>query len=182
MGITIPRRHASAVAGSFGPLAVHRHEVVAAGASYTAFTLELADWISVAAITDAGEFVLVRQHRHGVDAVTIETAGGLVDPGEEPAVAAPRELLEETGYAAASLEPLGWVHPNPALQANRCFLYLARGARRIGEPAGDEHESTEAVLMSADEVTAAMQDGRISHSIAVITLLRALAVTTAAPR
>ncbi|WP_437776503.1 NUDIX hydrolase [Sorangium sp. So ce1097] len=182
MGITIPRRHASAVAGSFGPLAVHRHEVVSPGASYTAFTLELPDWISVAAITDAGEFVLVRQHRHGVDAVTIETAGGIVDPGEEPAAAAPRELLEETGYAAASIEPLGWVHPNPALQGNRCFLYLARGARWVGEPMGDEHESTEAVVMSADEVTTAMQDGRISHVIAVVTLLRALAVATSAPR
>ncbi|WP_437479514.1 NUDIX hydrolase [Sorangium sp. So ce1014] len=182
MGITIPRRHASAVAGTFGPLAVHRHEVVAAGAPYPVFTLELADWISVAAITDAGEFVLVRQHRHGLDAVTIETAGGIVDPGEEPAAAAPRELLEETGYAAGSLEALGWVHPNPALQANRCFLYLARGARRVGEPLGDEHESTEAVVMSADEVTAAMQDGRISHVIAVVTLLRALAAATSAPR
>ncbi len=182
MGITIPRRHASAVAGTFGPLAVHRHEVVAAGAPYPVFTLELADWISVAAITDAGEFVLVRQHRHGLDAVTIETAGGIVDPGEEPAAAAPRELLEETGYAAESLEALGWVHPNPALQANRCFLYLARGARRVGEPLGDEHESTEAVVMSADEVTAAMQDGRISHVIAVVTLLRALAAATSAPR
>ncbi|WP_438038729.1 NUDIX hydrolase [Sorangium sp. So ce128] len=176
MGITIPRRHASALAGTFGPLAIHRHEVMAAGASYPAFTLELADWISVAAITDEGQFVLVRQYRHGVDAVTIETAGGLVDPGEEPAAAAPRELLEETGYAVESLETLGWVHPNPALQANRCFLYLARGARRVGEPEGDEHESTEAVVMSADDVRAAMQDGRISHSIAVITLLRALAV------
>jgi ADP-ribose pyrophosphatase len=80
-----------------------------------------------------------------------------------------------------SLETLGWVHPNPALQANRCFLYLARGARRVAEPEGDEHESTEAVVMSADEVMAAMQDGRISHVIAVITLLRALAVA-AAPR
>lgn len=182
MGITIPRRHASAVAGTFGPLAVHRHEIVAAGAAYPAFTLELADWISVAAITDAGEFVLVRQYRHGVDAVTIETAGGLVDPGEEPASAAPRELLEETGYGAESLETLGWVHPNPALQANRCFLYLARGARRIAEPAGDEHESTEAVVMSADEVTAAMQDGRISHVIAVVTLMRALPMAGMPPR
>ncbi|AUX46173.1 DNA mismatch repair protein MutT [Sorangium cellulosum] len=182
MGIIIPRRRASAMAGSFGPLAVHRHDVVAADVSYPCFTLELADWISVAAITDAGEFVLVRQYRHGVDAVTIETAGGIIDPGEEPARAALRELQEETGYAAASLEPLGWVHPNTALQANRCHLYLARGARLVGEPDGDEHESTEAVVMTASEVTAAMQDGRISHSLSVVTLLRALPLATAAAR
>jgi 8-oxo-dGTP pyrophosphatase MutT (NUDIX family) len=155
---------------------VHRHAVVAGTAEYTSFTLELRDWVSVAAVTVDGAFVLVRQHRHGVDAVTLETAGGLIDAGEEPAVAALRELREETGYVAEDVESLGWVHPNPAIQGNRCHLYLARGAREIGVPEGDEHESTEAVLMDAAELSAALQDGRISHALAVVTLLRALAV------
>jgi ADP-ribose pyrophosphatase len=176
MSITIPRRRSSSLVGRFGPLIVHRHEVVAGTAEYTSFTLDLRDWVSVAAITEEGQFVLVRQHRHGVDAVTLEPAGGLIDEGEEPAFAALRELREETGYAAEEVESLGWVHPNPAMQGNRCHLYVARGARAIGVPECDEHESTEAVLMDAAEITAALQDGRISHALAVLTLLRALAV------
>jgi ADP-ribose pyrophosphatase len=182
MGITIPRRRASAVAGSFGPLAVHRHEVVANGPEYTCFTVELSDWVSIAALTDSGQFVLVRQHRHGVDAVTIETAGGIIDPGEEPAAAALRELQEETGYAATEIESLGWLHPNPALQSNRCHLFLARGAREIGRPQGDEHESTEAVVMDAAGVAIALRDGRISHALSAVTLERTLALTVGARR
>lgn len=182
MGIRIPRRSSSSIAGSFGPLAVHRHEVAADGPGYACFTVEVADWVSVAALTESGQFVLVRQHRHGVDAVTIETAGGIIDPGEAPATAALRELLEETGYAADEIESLGWVHPNPALQSNRCHLYLARRAREVAGPEGDEHESTESVVMDAAEVAAATRDGRITHALAVITLERALAALAGAPR
>ena len=49
----------------------------------------------------------------------------MVDPGEDPALAAARELEEETGYVAGRLVALGPVHPNPALQANRCHSFLA---------------------------------------------------------
>ena len=175
VAILIPRRSASTLAGRFGPLAVDQHEVVSGDAQHTCYTLQLPDWVAVAVVTQAGRFVLVRQHRHGVDAVTLETPGGIIDPGEEPEVAALRELREETGYAADAVEPLGWVHPNPAMQGNRCHLYLARGAREVGAPAGDEHESTEAVLMEADEVAAAVRDGRITYVLAIVALERALA-------
>ncbi|WP_245678014.1 NUDIX hydrolase [Chondromyces crocatus] len=143
--------------------------------AHTAFTMVLADWVAVAATTEDGQILLVRQHRHGVDAVTLEVAGGCIDPGEEPEVAALRELREETGYAAEVVESLGWVHPNPAIQGNRCFLYLARGAKHVGPPAGDEHESVEPVLLAPEEIPAATRDGRISHVLAVIALDRALA-------
>ena len=149
-------------------------ETEARGA-YEAYTLRLVNWASVVAITDEGQVVLVRQHRYGIDAVTIEVAGGLIDPGEEPAVAAARELLEETGYAAGPLEPLGVVHPNPALQGNTYHMFLTRQARKTAEIAGDPHESVEAVVMSRGDVLLALEDGRISHALSVLALERAFA-------
>src|SRR6185503_4827087 len=99
-----------------------------------ALTIELWDWSVVAAVTDQDEWVMVEQHRHGVNALTLEPAGGIIDTGESPEEAAIRELVEETGYGGGKLVALGWVHPNPALSSNRAFLFLARGVRRLQDP------------------------------------------------
>ncbi|HET7607263.1 MAG TPA: NUDIX hydrolase, partial [Gammaproteobacteria bacterium] len=58
------------------------------------------DWAQIVPITRRNEAVLVRQYRHGSQSITLEIPGGLVDPGEDPATAALRECLEETGYRA----------------------------------------------------------------------------------
>ena len=52
-------------------------------------------------------------------------------------------MREETGYTAHSLAGIGWVHPNPAIQSNRCFTFLARGVVPAGDPEPDEDEEFE---------------------------------------
>ena len=79
------------------------------------------DWINVIPLTDDGQVVMVRQYRFGIEGFTLEIPGGMCDPGEPPLEAARREMREETGYAPSEMIELGWVHPNPPLQNNRCF-------------------------------------------------------------
>jgi 8-oxo-dGTP pyrophosphatase MutT (NUDIX family) len=143
------------------------------GAERAVLTIELCDWCVAVARDKAGRFVLVEQHRHGVDAVTLEPAGGIVDPGEDPAEAALRELVEETGYAGAAAVPLGWVHPNPALSANRSFAYLIDGVEKVREPDKTPDEQTHVVLLDDADLDLAVSDGRITHALAVVALLRA---------
>ena len=95
------------------------------GLAHDFFHIDCAEWVNVVALTEAGELVLVRQERHGVEAYTLELPAGMVDYDEAPADAAARELREESGFEAKTIVPLGWVHPNPALQDNRCHTFLA---------------------------------------------------------
>lgn len=179
MAIPIPRRKRSEVVGDFGKIRVERHELEGEPeGALPWFTLGLSDWIVIAATTHDGRFVLVRQHRQGVNDLTVETAGGILDPGEAPADAALRELREETGWQAERAEPLGWVHPNPALQANRCHLFLARGATPVPGWSADAAEITEPVLLTEAEVRRALANGGITHALAVVALERALARLT----
>jgi ADP-ribose pyrophosphatase len=147
-----------------------------------AFTVVCPDWVSVVPVTEDGKFVLVRQYRPGIDGPTLEVPGGMIDPGEDPATAALRELREETGYGAGSLVPLGATHPNPVLQSNRHHMFLARGLRRLGEPAFDVGESCEVLLLESDEMRARARDGTITHALVLLSLERAFAVLDAEGR
>ena len=96
------------------------------GEDYDFYVIESPEWVNVIPLTPAGEVVLIRQYRHGIRDIALEIPGGLVDPGDSPLAAARRELREETGYGEEDMISLGSVHPNPAIQDNRCHTFLAR--------------------------------------------------------
>ena len=79
------------------------------------------------AVTPDGRIVLVRQFRFGIDDFSLEIPGGVVEPGEDPVAAGTRELREETGFGGPRARLLASVHPNPAIQRNRCHLVLVEG-------------------------------------------------------
>jgi ADP-ribose pyrophosphatase len=169
-----PTRLRSRSVARYPYLELLEHDVRDAGGSeHVVLTVELTDWCVAVARDDAGRWVLVEQHRHGVDDTTLEPAGGIVDPGEAPAAAAIRELFEETGYRATDAIPIGWVHPNPALSGNRSFAFLLDGVKKEAEPENGAGEYTRVVLLDDAELDTALGEGRISHALAVVALYRA---------
>jgi ADP-ribose pyrophosphatase len=134
------------------------------------FVFDCPDWCNVIAETDEGELVFVWQYRFGTEALSLEIPGGVIDPGESPETAALRELREETGYEAASVELLSVVEPNPALQGNKCFTYLARGARLVGPTAFDDLEDLEVALVPRADIAAILDSGQITHALVVSAL------------
>ncbi len=130
-----------------------------------AFTVQCNDWCNVVALTPDDQVVLVWQYRFGSEAVSLEIPGGVIDAGEAPEVAARRELREETGYEAAELELLVVVEPNPAIQNNRCYTYLARGARKTAATGFDAQEELETTLLPAARIPELLDAGQVTHAL-----------------
>lgn len=89
-----------------------------------------ADYIAIVALTPSGQIPLVRQFRPAIERFTWELPAGLVDPGEEPADTARRELLEETGYPARTLVPLGTTAPCTARFSNWMHSFFVETAEQ----------------------------------------------------
>ena len=128
------------------------------------------DWVNVIALTPQGHLVLVRQFRYGIDTFSLEVPGGVIERGEDPVAAGVRELREETGYAGASARLLGSVHPNPAIQSNRCHLVLVEAAARVAAPAWDHDEEIAVSTAPVEEVFAWARCGRITHALVLYAL------------
>jgi 8-oxo-dGTP pyrophosphatase MutT (NUDIX family) len=130
-----------------------------------AFTVQCSDWCNVVALTPQRQVVMVWQYRFGTDALSLEIPGGVIDAGETPEQAARRELLEETGYRTESLEPLLIVEPNPAIQSNRCFTFLARDVLPTGTTCFDAQEELETALVPAERVEDLLAGGQVTHAL-----------------
>ena len=124
-------------------------------------------WVNVIALTPDDQVVTVRQYRHGIDALTLEIPGGIVDPGEDGLTAVKRELHEETGYRAQRWVKLGEVESNPAFMNNHCGLFLALDATVDGTGELDETEFIEVELYPLTEIPRLIADGTVRHSLVV---------------
>jgi ADP-ribose pyrophosphatase len=134
------------------------------------YVLEAPPWVNIIPLTREREVVMVRQYRHGVSDFTLEIPGGMIDPEDQnPAKAARREMVEECGYDSELIVPLGKVHPNPAIQPNFCYSFLARNVRRIGEPDPnvDGSEETEVVTVPLAKVKGLIASGKITHALVI---------------
>lgn len=131
------------------------------------FVIENPNWVNVIALTADERVVLIEQFRHGVEKNILEIPGGMVDAGEDPGNAAKRELAEETGYTSSNWAFLGKSNPNPAIQNNEIFHFLARECVRTSEPRFDQHESIATRLVLVDEVRDLIIKGEIAHSLVI---------------
>lgn len=135
-----------------------------------AFITRSNDWCNVLALTPDDQVVLIWQYRFGTDALSLEIPGGVIETGEAPEHAAIRELREETGYEAERLELLLEVEPNPAIQNNRQYTFLARGARPTAKTEFDAMEQIETVLFPASRLEELVDSGQVTHSLVRVAL------------
>lgn len=128
--------------------------------------LGFADWVNIIPITPEGKVVMIRQYRLGTRSETLEIPGGLISEGDaDPAEAALREMIEETGYHSDEVVHIGTVEPNPAIQNNRCHTYLARNAVPVSGQNLDPTEAIEVELVDRKDIPALVHSYRITHGL-----------------
>lgn len=117
------------------------------------------DYVNVVAITTEEKFLLFRQPKYAVTGLSLATVGGYLEPGEDPLVAAQRELLEETGYQAAEWTALGQFVVDGNRGCGTAHLFLARNAVAVQAIAADDLEEQVLVEFTRNEVAAALHQG-----------------------
>lgn len=139
------------------------------------FTIEFSDWVNVIPVTKEKKIVLIHQYRHSVGELTIEVPGGSTNPKqkEDNQAAAIRELEEETGYTAKSMEYVGFHHPNPALISNKMHTYIAWDCEKTKPLKLDPYEDIESFEVSVTELEDLIDKGKITHSIILASFLLA---------
>ena len=102
----------------------------------------------------------------GMDALLLEAAAGIIDPGETPTDAALREAFEEAGVRLIALEPVAWAWSIPSVSSERIHLYLApyRAEDRISDGGGlaEEGEEIEVVEMPLKAILAKADAGELT--------------------
>lgn len=135
--------------------------------------LESGGFAAVAAITESGGVLLVRQYRQPLGRHTLELPSGGVDGEENPRSAAARELFEETGYEAEDLEHLISVHTSTGRSTEICHLFRCRAVESPEGPQPEETEFIEVVEMPLAGALKKVWEGGITDAATALGLLLA---------
>lgn len=129
--------------------------------------------VVIACQPSADEVILINQYRYPMDEELIELPAGRIDKGEDPFLAAKRELAEETGYEALSWQELAQMYSAPGFCNELLYLYKATDLKFVGKNL-DPDEETEVVIVSLTEAWSLVQSGKIrdAKTIAGLGLLR----------
>lgn len=128
--------------------------------------------VVVVPILDDGRIVLIRNHRVALGEQLWECCAGTIEPPEAPVVCAGRELIEETGYRAATLVPLGWFYTTPGLTDERMHAFVATGLTHIGQDLEDD-ESILVEALPAERVLGLIASGELRDAKSMLAILLA---------
>jgi len=117
-----------------------------------------------------GTLIMERQFRYPLGRIFIEFPAGKIDPGEDPATTAARELLEETGYTAERWSHIGTLHPLITYSTERIEIYTADALTFVGAKL-DAGEFIEIFSATLDEALAWIDRGKLTDVKTMLGLL-----------
>ena len=126
--------------------------------------------------TRDGQFVFIRQYRHGIQETSYELCAGVCEEEDgSPMVSAQRELLEETGYGNGVWKEFMQISPNPSTHTNITYCFLTTDVEKISEQQLEDTENLTVHLLSLQEVKELLQQGSIRQALMAAPLWKYMA-------
>ncbi len=127
------------------------------------YVIEKSDYCIIAALTanPRPKLIMVEQYRHPIKRIDIEFPAGFVKNQEPLAVAAQRELLEETGYKVKKLKYVGGFYASPGILTNKAHIFIGFDAIKTTKQKLDRHEQINVKLLIMTEALQAAKKGKI---------------------
>ena len=129
--------------------------------------IDVPHFCNVFVVTENEEIVFVKQYRHAAGIISLELPGGMVEEGEEPIKSVEREMKEETGYVSDDIERLFTVCPNPPLESNRAWFYIAKNAKLVHTKSLDQFEDIEVIKVPKNEFLSMLLNNEFTHGAQV---------------
>lgn len=125
---------------------------------YTLITKPAA--VVVLATTPDGRYILNQEYRHPTGRILLSCAGGYIEEGEEIEAAARRELQEETGYQAQSMQVIGQSYPYAGISAQQTIFVRAKQAVWVSDPQLETAEILRTILKTKDELNQLIKESQ----------------------
>ncbi len=116
-----------------------------------------------------GKVALVRQFRYAYGEALLEIPAGKLEKGEDPMLAAKRELEEETGLEAESLKHLFTLYPTPGYTNEKIYIYEAVNVKK-GRQHLDEGEFLNVVYLPVEEAARMVEEGELCDAKTIVAL------------
>lgn len=127
--------------------------------------------ISIIPFVDEDHVLVLKEYRHPVGSWQYEFPSGGIDQGEEAMAAAKRELMEETGYEASEIIPLGFTYPSFGSTNEKITLFAAK-AKQVAEPHREILEEIKSEIISVDQLEELIASGQFAHGAGEVAWLK----------
>lgn len=144
------------------------------GVRFEQYVLRIPKAAMMIVLNDQDQVLMMWRHRFIIDRWVWELPGGYVDPNEEPAITAAREVEEETGWRPRNVEPLLAMQPIVGSADAENLLFLAHGADYTGSRP-DVNEAARVAWIALDSVRDRIASGEILGAGSLVGLLHVLA-------
>lgn len=119
--------------------------------------------VGMLVLTGNKSVLLVRQYRYAVDEITLEICAGLIEKGENPELAAEREMQEELGFKAKKLTKIGGFYASPGFCTEYVTIFLAENLEKSSLPQ-DEDENVSTCEILYKDIPEMLSSGKIRDS------------------